>query len=94
MVAKYCVMAGKYYKEDVNNIRFVFSYDPQAPDLLHIFVRHMMEPGDAIDTFFDGQTVWNKDYKRFETSTADTTLYWFWLKENVAVMVISCFSIK
>ena len=85
-------MRKRYYHEEVGGIRFVFAYDSEAPELLHIYARHLMEPGDAIDTFFDGDQAWNKEHKRFETSTAELTVFWLWLEEDVAVMVISCFS--
>jgi hypothetical protein len=44
-----------------------------------------------MDTFFEGDTRWNAERRRFETSTDTHTLYWFWLEQNAVVMVVSCF---
>lgn len=35
---------------------FVFKYDVDAPHLLHIFARHLTEPDDALDVWFDPTT--------------------------------------
>lgn len=84
--------SSRYKRLKANGVLFVFSYDKTAPDLLHIFVRHLVEPSHAIETFFDGETTWNAKHKRFETYTKSHGLYWFWLNEKKKhVMVISCF---
>ena len=62
-----------------------------APELLHIYVRHLTSIDDALDTFFNGQTSWNEEQKRFETYTGTHGLFWFWLEPDKVVMVISCF---
>ena len=48
---------------------FYFLYDRTRPDELHITVRHGTYPLEAIETFFEGETTWNEDRKRFETLT-------------------------
>lgn len=74
-------------------IKFVFKYDAVAPELLHVYARHLTTPQDAVATFFSAQAVWNEENKRFETYSTTHGLYWFWLKENADVMVVSCFRI-
>lgn len=81
----------KHYKN--KGIKFVFKYDSVAPDLLHIYARHLTTPQDAVATFFAASAVWNEDNKRFESYSETHGLHWFWLKENSDVMVISCFRI-
>lgn len=82
----------RYKQVEEEGIRFVFKYDDDAPDLLHIYARHLTSIDDALDTFFDGeQEVWNAERSRFETYTRTHGLFWFWLEENRAVMVVSCF---
>lgn len=73
---------------------FLFKYEEEAPDLLHIYVRHLTTPEDAIRTFFAGQTTWNERHQRFETESETHIVYWFWLDEsNKKVLVISCFNV-
>ena len=84
-------MGRKYKAVEEQGLRFVFAYDDDAPDLLHIYVRHLTSIDDALDTFFNGQTNWNEDRKRFETYTDAHGLFWFWLEPDRVVMVISCF---
>jgi hypothetical protein len=81
----------KHYQ--AKGIKFVFKYDSVAPDLLHIYARHLTTPQVAVETFFSGQATWNEGAKRFETYSTTHGLLWFWLKENEKVMVISCFRI-
>jgi hypothetical protein len=81
----------RYKQVEEQGLRFVFKYDDDAPDLLHIYVRHVTTIDDALDTFFEGATEWNAAHERFETYTATHGMFWFWLEENAAVMIISCF---
>ena len=73
-------------------IRFVFAFDADAPDLLHIWVRHLTVPEDAMDAFFDSdaRTRWDPVHRRFETSTPTHLLTWFWIEVDQTVMVITC----
>lgn len=82
----------RYYRErdDESGLVFVFAYDGTDPELLHIYARHLAEPADAIATFFDGVTVYNRRYDRFETVTPTHLLTWFWLEPERTVMVIPC----
>ena len=66
-------------------------HEPHAPDLLHIYVRHLTSIDDALDTFFNGRTNWHEEHKRFETYTESHGLFWFWLEQEKVVMIISCF---
>lgn len=76
----------------VNGVTFVFKYETDYPDLLHIFARHRKEPDDAIYIFFNGQTSWNSAQNLNETMLDGEGLWWFWIKEEEkVVMVVSCF---
>jgi hypothetical protein len=82
----------RYKQVEEAGIRFVFKYDDDAPDLLHIYARHLTSIDDALDTFFEGrQESWNEERSRFETYSGSHGLFWFWLEKDRAVMVISCF---
>ncbi len=70
---------------------FSFLYDRNQPDTLHITVRHGTDPLEAIGTFFEGETTWNEERKRFETMTATHGIYWARVPEDEGVLVISCF---
>jgi hypothetical protein len=83
----------RYRRVEEQGLRFIFKYDDDAPDLLHIYARHLTTIDDALDTFFDGQTAWNAQRQRFETYTATHGLFWFWIQENAVVMVVSCFRV-
>jgi hypothetical protein len=81
-----------YKQVEEQGIRFVFKYDDDAPELLHIFARHLTTIDDALDVFFDGEEeVWNEERNRFETFSATHGLFWFWIEENRVVMVVTCF---
>ena len=74
------------------NIIFFFKYDPSSPELLHIYVRHLTTVGQALFVWFNGKTIFNEVYNRFETETETHCLYWNWInKEEKKVIVISCF---
>lgn len=77
-------------------ITFVFKYDKDAPDLLHIYARHLTEVDDALDVFFDHSAaqVENVEQERFERTNKTHGLYWFWLDEPTVVMVITCFTLE
>lgn len=77
-----------YYKD----YTFIFKYEIGLEEMLHIWVRHTTEPKDAIKAFFEGDSIWNKENERFETTTKTHTVFWFWLDENnKKVMIITCF---
>ncbi len=84
-------MGRKYKNVEERGIRFVFAYDDDAPEFLHIYVRHLTTIDDALDTFFNGQTKRNEGQQRFETFTDTHGLFWFWIEPEKVVMVISCF---
>ena len=65
-------MALKMVRDQASGIRFYFKYDPDAPELLHIYARHLTDENDALATYFDphGQTRWNAGRQRFETCLA------------------------
>ena len=78
-----------------NGILFFFKYDDDSKEQLHIFVRHLTTIDNALDVFFDGESVWNEEYKRFETKNKTHELYWFWLDDKkTKVMIITCFSLN
>lgn len=86
-------MSPRFKHFRARGIKFVFKYDDAAQDLLHIYVRHLTTPQDAVNTFFSARATWNEEFNRFETFSASHGLFWFWLEEEKTVMIISCFRI-
>ena len=85
---------GKYNWKIIKRegITFFFKYEPDAPDLLHIYVRHLTTISQALYVWFNGVTVRNEKYNRFETSTDECCLYWDWKNQDKKeVMIITCF---
>jgi len=81
-----------YQRLKANGFTFVFKYEDDYPDLLHIFARHRKETDDAMYIFFNGVTAWNQAQNRFETFLDGEGLFWFWIDEpGKVVMVVSCF---
>jgi hypothetical protein len=77
---------------DSGGERFRFYYDREAPEVLHISLRHGVTVADAIRTFFEGETgPWDEEHARFETATATHGLYWTHHPHDQSVIVISCF---
>lgn len=71
---------------------FVFKYDENKPDILHIYSRHLTTSDDAIALFFSYDPVWDGARKRYANYSDTHGLYWFWCnQEKKVVMVISCF---
>ena len=71
---------------------FRFYYDLEAPDVLHITLRHGATPRDAIRTFFEGASgPWDDARQRFETMSETHGLYWTRHAHDRPVIVISCF---
>lgn len=84
----------KYTVKRSNHHTFFFKHEPSAPDLLHIYVRHLSTEAEAIAAFFTGVTTWNQARERFETTSATHTVFWFWLDEaDKKVMIITCFQV-
>jgi hypothetical protein len=85
----------RYQAVEEEGIHFLFAFDPDAPDLLHIFARHTRTIDDALDTFFDpvARTAWNEQRRRFETYSDSHGLFCFWAggQEGQTVFVITCF---
>lgn len=81
-----------YKQYSCEGYTFVFKYDDASPELLQIYARHLTSPEDAIEVWFEANVeVWNARYRRFESSKGSRTLYWYWIKEDSVVMVVSCF---
>lgn len=71
---------------------FVFKYEEDCPELLHIYARHLKTDEDAIYIFFNGMSTWNSDQDCWETNYGNEGIWWFWIKEKEkVVMIISCF---
>jgi hypothetical protein len=83
----------KYKHQRARGITFVFKYDDFAPEYLHIYARHLSTTRDAITAFFAGVPKWNEINQRFETCSDTHVVYWFWLKKDFVVVIISCISI-
>lgn len=85
-------MKPQYEVVKVKDTTFFFTYDPDAPDLLHIYARHLTTIKDAVRLYFVEDPTWNKKRKRFENYSDSHGLYWNWIsKEEKKVIVISCF---
>ena len=83
---------GKYKVLKVRGITFVFKFDEDDPEILHIFARHLTSIDDALDVFFGTTPTWNLNRQRYENLSETHGLYWFWLDEpKKKVMIISCF---
>lgn len=88
-------MADKKYATRIyDGHTFVFKYEPGVPGMLHIYARHLTEPGDAMRAFFEGTHTWNEKHQRYETRSDSHTVYWFW-KDQIkkVVIVITCFTV-
>lgn len=83
----------KYESYAYKGYKFVFKYDDDFPDMLHIWVRHVKTVEDAVRIWLEGTESWNKKFQRFETYIDNEGLYWIWLEEDNVIMVISCFDI-
>ena len=83
----------KYARFDYENYTFVFKFDDDSPDLLHIWARHLKTEADALRIWLEGTDKWNAKYQRYETYTDSEGVYWIWLKPDKVVMIISCFDI-
>ncbi len=82
----------RYKQVSENKIRFVFKYDDQAPELLHIYARHLTTIDDALDLYFEEKAVWNESFQRYENYSNTHGLYWYWIDEQKrVVMIVSCF---
>jgi hypothetical protein len=77
-----------------SRIRVLFKRDPDAPELRHVFARHLTSPEDAIKTFFAAPAWWNDRYRRQETFTDTHGLYWVWVRPGRIVRVITCFRLE
>jgi L-amino acid N-acyltransferase YncA len=80
--------------DQATGIEFVFKTDPDAPEMLHIYARHLTTVEDAMAAFREGEELWDATHRRFETYTTTHGLYWFWLEPGGRVMVVSCFRIE
>ena len=81
-----------YERVKCNEFIFVFKYDDYKPDMLHIYSRHMTTPDDVINLYFNYDSVWDEERKRFALFSETHGLYWFWRDEpKKVIMVISCF---
>lgn len=83
----------RYKQIREQSTRFVFKYDDDAPDLLHIYARHPTSVDDALDVFFNPSSTqnYNPEHQRYERYDGRHGLFWFWLVEPSVVMVITCF---
>ncbi len=82
----------EYEHVKCNGLIFVFKYDDKKQDILHIYSRHLTTPDDALDLYFNYESVWDEERKRYANFSDTHGLYWFWCnKEKKVIMVISCF---
>jgi hypothetical protein len=84
----------KFQRVQESGVTFVFKVDEDAPALLHIFARHLMEPVDAIAVWFESDHEWNVHHQRFEACFEGVGIYWYWIDEpKQVVMIASCFTL-
>ncbi len=77
-----------------NDITFLFKYDKDSPDLLHIYVRHLTTIDNALNVYFSTEALWNPKNKRYENYSDTHGIYWFWLnEEDKKVIIITCFNL-
>jgi hypothetical protein len=90
------VARDRFIKVQEQGVSFVFKCDPDAPELLHIYARHLTTIDDALDVFFDlsATQAFNDERERFERRNRTHELYWFWLNEPKVVMVVTCFRLE
>lgn len=82
----------RYKNYRAQGITFVFKYEDDHPEILHIYARHLKEPDDAMDIFFSGQTSWNSNQNLWETLLDGEGVWWYWINEDKkVVMIVSCF---
>ena len=64
----------------------------KSPGVLHVVARHGMSENDAIEVFFEGNSIWNDRRQRFENRLDQRVLYWAWLhgEPDGTVIVLSC----
>lgn len=87
-------MTNKYVVKKIRGVTFFFKCEPEQPDLLHIFVRHLTTIEDALTVFFESEEVFNKKYSRYESSNDTHTIYWNWINESEKkIIIITCFKI-
>lgn len=83
----------RYERYRVDGVTFVFKYEPGS-DVLHIYARRLKEPAEAIKVWFEGESVWDDAFDRFEASCEGTGIYWYWInEEQEVVMIVSCFNV-
>jgi len=83
---------GRYKRLKSRGITFVFKYEDDYPELLHIWARHRKTEEDAIYIFFNGTIARNEEHDCWATEAGTEVLWWFWIdEENKIAMVIACF---
>lgn len=83
-----------YERIKCNDFTFVFKYDENNPEILHIYSRHLTTSDDAINLFFSQDASWDEKRNRFVNYSETHGLYWFWRnEEKKIVMVVSCFKL-
>lgn len=84
-----------YKRVRARGVTFVFKYEDDHPEILHIFARHLKEPDDAIEIFFAGLTFWKSEQGLWETRCHGEAVWWFWIDESEkVVMIVSCFNTR
>jgi len=83
----------EYQHVDADGFTFLFAFDSDDPEQLHIYARHLATIRDALKVWFDDRTedTWNEQYKRYETVGRTHVLYWTWLVPGKRVLIITCF---
>lgn len=81
-----------YRRVPARGIVFVFKYEDEPPDMLHIFARHRKQPQDAIAVWLGATDHrWDDRYSRFEASHGGQGILWYWIVQDRVVMIVSCY---
>jgi len=82
----------RYTQVRADGFVFLFAHDNDAPELLHIYARHLTTIEDALRVWFDSgvEDVWDEEHNRFEVQNDTHLLLWNWLTVGERVLIISC----
>lgn len=87
-------MGNKYEVRKVRGVTFFFKYEEDAPDLLHIWVRHLTTIEESIEVFFESESKYNKKHNRYEALNQTHKIYWNYIGDiKNKVIIITCFKV-
>ncbi len=72
----------EYERLKCNDHTFVFKYDQNDPEILHIYARHMTTPDDAFVLYFNEDAIWDEERERYGNFSDTHGLYWCWCNKE------------